>query len=226
MRVVLRRGLGVLWMAVAVASWAQDQPATASQGAMLAGKGNVTVNGQMARSAQALFPGDLVVVPAEGGGNITLDGTSLVVTGDTAARYEGTGLTLERGSISVGTQKGFVIRTGCLTVAPTEPNQWTDFAVMDLEGAMVRVIARKGAVAVTEAGKTDRLEEGRDVTRASCLAEQRERERTRKRGGAATAASTGPLNSAAAIYGSAAAAGGIAIFVLTRPRPPISPDKP
>jgi ferric-dicitrate binding protein FerR (iron transport regulator) len=226
MRVVLRRGLSVLGMAVAAAAWAQDQPATASQGAMLAGKGNVTVNGQIARSSQALFPGDLVVVPAEGGGNITLDGTSLVATGDTAARYEGTGVTLERGSISVGTQKGFVVRTGCLIVAPTEPNQWTDFAVMDLESGFVRVIARKGSVNVTEAGKTDRLEAGRDVTRASCVAEQRERERSRKKGGAATAASTGPLNSTAAIYGGAAAAGGIAIFVLTRPRPPVSPDKP
>lgn len=229
MRVVGRRVLGVLLVVVAACLWAQDQPAApSSQGAMLAGKGNVTVNGQSARSSQALFSGDLVVVPVEGGGNITLDGTSMVVMGDSAARFEGAAVTLERGSIGVGTQKGFAVRTGCLTVAPTEPSQWTDFAVMDLENSFVRVLARKGAVNITEAGKSDRIEEGRDVTRPSCLAEQRERARStnKKKPGAATAASTGPLNSTAAIYGGAAAAGGIAVLILTRPRPPFSPDQP
>jgi hypothetical protein len=225
MRLVVRGVLGVLL--VAASAWAQEPAAAPSQGAMLAAKGNVTVNGQTARSSQALFPGDLVVVPTDGGGNITLDGTSMMVVGDTAARYEGTGATLERGSISVGTQKGFVIRTGCLTVAPTEPNQWTDFAVMDLEGGMVRVIARKGSLNITEAGKTDRIEAGRDVTRPDCLAEQRERARGRKKpGGAATAASTGPLNSTVAIVGGGAGAGAIGIYVLTRPREPVSSERP
>ncbi len=224
--VVVRKVFALSLIALAATLWAQDQAAVPAQGAMLSGRGAVTVNGQPSRSSQALLPGDLVVTPADGGGNVTLDGTNLVVVGGAAARYEGTGITLERGAISVGTQKGFVVRTGCVTVAPAEPNQWTEFAVTDMENATVTVLARKGAVNITEAGKTDRLEAGRDVTRPSCLAEQREKERARRRGGAAAAASSGPLNSNVAIYGGAAAAGALTIFILTRPSAPVSPDTP
>jgi hypothetical protein len=227
MRVVAgRKVCVVLWLLLAPGVWAQDRAMAPNQGAMLAGKGAVMVNGQTASGSQALLPGDLVVTPADGGGNITLDGTSLVVVGGAAARYEGMGITLERGAVSVGTQKGFFVRTGCLSVSPVEPDQWTEFAVTDLENGTVTVLARKGAVNVSEAGKTDRLEAGKEITRPSCLAERREKERARRQGGAATAASTGPLNSPYAIYGGAAVAGTLVGIILTRHPEPVSPEKP
>lgn len=231
MRVVMRR-MFALPLALAASLWAQDPsaapaplPPAPQQGAMLSGKGAVTVNGQASRSSQALLPGDLIVTPADGGANLTLDGTTLVIVGGAAARFEGTGITLERGASSVGTQKGFVVRTGCLTIAPVDPIQWTDFSVTDSENATVTVLVRKGAVNITEADKVDRLEAGREATRPSCLAEQREKEKSR-RTGAATAASTGPLNSNIAVIGGAAGAGVLTIFILTRPPAPYSPSKP
>lgn len=235
--IVVRKVLLLSLIACGLGAWAQDQPAIpaqpatpvppapAAQGALLSGKGAVTVNGQLARSSQAVLPGDLVVTPADGGANVTLDGTSLLFVGGTAARYEGiSGMTLERGAMSVSTQKGFVVRTGCLSVAPVEPDQWTDYAVTDLEGGMVSIVARKGAVNVLEAGKTDRLDAGQQATRPGCAAEQRER--ARRKPGAAPAASTGPLNSNIAVYSGVAAAGGLTIYILTRNPAPVSPDKP
>ena len=232
--IVVRKVLVLLLIACGLGAWAQDQPAMpappatpppAVQGALLSGRGAVTVNGQPSRSSQALLPGDLIVTPADGGANLTLDGTSILLTGAVAARFEGAGITLERGALSAGTQKGFLVRTGCLTIAPVDPNQWTEFAVTDSENATVTVLVRKGAVNITEADKIDRLEAGREATRPSCLAEQREKEK-RRRTGAATAASTGPLNSNIAVIGGAAGAGALTIFILTRPPAPYSPSKP
>ena len=232
---------------------------------MLAVRGNVAVNGRAVTNAQALLPGDLAVTQRDAGANLTQSGTNATVGTETALRYEGEYGVLERGGVSVNTQRGFAVQAGCWTVRPQQWDQWTDFAVSYASAGEVLIQARGGDVRLygrmergretnkagtsgtamaaaerdrdvngaplgsgtltqdSEPGRGELLRAGQETRREACPAEQRSQ---RKRGGAATAASTGPLNSAAALYAGAGIAGGVAVLFLIRNDNPASPNKP
>jgi len=70
------------------------------------------------------------------------------------------------------------------------------------------------------------LRAGQEMRREACPAEAEQKTPRRPAGGAASAATTGPLNSAGALYGGAAAAGVVTVLFLVRHDDPASPHKP
>ena len=263
---------GLLVLAFPAAVLAQD-----TAGAMLTAHGDVAVNGRPVANSQAVLPGDLAVTQKDGGGNLTQGGTNAVLGTDTALRYETTYAVLERGGVSVNTQRGFAVQAGCWTVKPQQWDAWTDFAVSYAEGGQVLIQARGadvrvygrtqkahdndkdkekdkkaadisklvdadrdrdvngaplgnlGGTAVQES-QTDRgelLRAGQEAKREACPAAAEQAHQRPTRGGAASAASSGPLNSQAALYvGTAVGAGVAAWFLIPHHEDPVSPSKP
>ncbi len=93
----------------------------------------------------------------------------------------------------------------------------------DVNGAP---IANNGTL--TQDSQPDRgelLRAGQELRREACPAAAQQ-EHPRPRGGAASAASTGPLNSTGALYGGAAVAGAVTVLFLVKHDEPASPKKP
>ncbi len=192
-----------------------------TQGAMLESKGSVSVNGRPAPNSQAIFPGDLVVTEADGGANVTLNGTNLVVVGAAAARYDVNAAALERGGITVRTSKGFEVHVGFLTVTPKVVDQWTAYSVTTSEAGRVTIQSTENSVNVTEGNKTETVDQGHESNRDRCLAAA-----VRRTPGAATAASSGPLNSTTALAIGSGVVGGVIILVLVKGHDPVTPKVP
>ena len=96
----------------------------------------------------------------------------------------------------------------------------------DVNGAPIG----NGNGTLTQDPKSERgelLRAGQEMRREACPVDA-EQQKTPRRpaGGAASAATTGPLNSTGALYGGAAAAGVITVLFLVRHDDPASPDKP
>ena len=238
---------------------------------MLSARGDVTVNGRPVANTQAMLAGDLAVTQKDGGGNLTLGGTNAVLGNDTALRYESAYAVLERGGVSVNTQRGFAVQAGCWTIKPQQWDAWTDFAVSYAEGGQVLIQARGSDVRVygraqkardkdkknpdvgkiTEADRdrdvngapvgtlnntavqepqTDRgelLRAGQETKREACPAAAEQAHQARPtHGGAASAASSGPLNSQAALYVGIGVGGGVTAYFLLHHDDPVSPVKP
>ena len=256
---------GLLLM-LPVVSAAQD-----TAGAMLSAHGNVTVNGRPVANTQAVLAGDLAVTEKDGGGNLTLGGTNAMLGNDTALRYESAYAVLERGGVSVNTQRGYAVQAGCWTVKPQQWDAWTDFAVSYAEGGQVLIQARGADVRVygrtqrardkdkktADVGKTIEAERDRDVNgapvgtlnntamqepqtdrgellragqemkREACPAAAEQANQARPtHGGAASAASSGPLNSQTALYVGVGVGGGVTAYFLLHHDDPVSPAKP
>ncbi len=189
-------------------------------GAMLEARGAVTVNGRNVTS-QAVFPGDLMVAQAGAGASLTLDGTSVILASDSAARYDANAVVLERGTVSIRTSRGFALHVGCLSIDPAA-GQPAEFAVTDSEEGTVTIHVQLGSVGVGEAGKVATLQAGQEVRRPLCVKESARR----KQGGAVTAASTGILNSTGALIAGSAVVGTVLVLVLVKSDDPISPKNP
>jgi hypothetical protein len=231
----------------------------------------VAVNGRPVGNAQALLPGDLTVTQRDAGANLTQNGTNAMVGADTALRYEGEYAVLERGGVSVNTQRGFAVQAGCWTARPQMWDQWTEYAVSYESAGQVLIQARAGDIRVygrtqrstsssskdknaadlakqaeaerdrdvngaplgngngtlvqdPQADRGEVLHAGQEMRREACPAE--EKQRTRRKGGAASAATTGPLNSTTALYVGAGAVGVVTVLFLVKGDKPASPAKP
>ena len=256
----------LLLCALPLAGVAQD-----TAGAMLTAHGDVAVNGRPVTTTQAMLPGDLAVTQKDGGGNLTLGGTNSMLGSETALRFETTYAVLERGGVSVNTQRGFAVQAGCWTVKPQQWDAWTDFAVSYAEGGQILIQARGADVRVygrtqrphdkdkktadvskmvdadrdrdvngaplgnlggtaEQEPQTDRgdlLRAGQETKREACpAAAEQARQARPTHGGAASAASSGPLNSQNALYIGAGVGGGVAVLFLIRHDDPVSPAKP
>jgi hypothetical protein len=134
----LRAGVCCLLLAVFPGAIIGQTPS----GALLGARGNVVVNGRMVGNSQALLPGDLTVTQRDSGGNLTQNGTNAVLGPETALRYEGEYVVLERGGVSANTLNGFAVQAGCWTVKPQAWNQWTEFAVSYASAGQILIQAR------------------------------------------------------------------------------------
>jgi ferric-dicitrate binding protein FerR (iron transport regulator) len=126
---------------------------------------------------------------------------------------------VERGSISIATQRGLPVQVGCMMITPAA-GQWTEFQVKDNLG-LVDIAVTKGSVTVAEAGKTDQLGAGQRARREDCARQAKERRR-----GAVPGATGGILDSTWVQVAGIGAVGGTLIWVLTREEEPISPKVP
>jgi hypothetical protein len=155
----------VMIIALPVSLLAQDASSgqgQAAQGpsAILHTMGGVWVNGEEARDATAVAPGDLVETKTGFTATLSLDGTQILLQQEGVAKFDGDLLELDHGSVAVGTSKGFKVRVNCITVIPVL-NDWTQYEVSDTSGT-VHVAARKKDVYVREGNRgkaSDKVDE-------------------------------------------------------------------
>ena len=109
--------------------------------AILHTQGEVSVNGKVAADSTAIMPGDLLETNTGAVANLTTEGSTIVIQEQSIVKYNGDSLTLEHGSVAVGTSKSMSVQVDCLTVVPVS-NAWTQYDVTDVNG-QVKVDALK-----------------------------------------------------------------------------------
>jgi hypothetical protein len=202
---------------VPVSFWAAD-----SGPAMLYAKGTAWINGATVPRTSAVFPGDLVQTRSDSMVNINASGSNVVVLADSLVTFEGPAVSLEHGGVTVATSKGMTTHAGEVTVVPAS-NGWTEFEVKQDSNGTVQIVAQKGDVNVNDGSTTSTLSQGQQTTVDSS---QQKKKKRRKGGGAIPAGNGSILDSPIAIYGGAAAAGGLATWVLVQGSDPVSPKTP
>jgi hypothetical protein len=112
--------------------------------AILHTQGGVWVNGNEAADSTAIMAGDLLETKPGAAANLTTDGSTIVIQAQSIVKYNGDSLTLEHGSVAVGTSRSMSVHVDCLRVVPVS-NDWTQYDVTDVNGT-VRVDALKSDV--------------------------------------------------------------------------------
>jgi hypothetical protein len=200
----------------------------AEPGAMVYVSGSTSVNGTLVPHSSAVLPGDVVRTTSASQANLTTAGVSVTIFQNSALRFEGNGLSLEDGSVNIGTAKrGMGTRAGIITVTPASEG-WTEFEMSHRNGA-VQIVAKKGNVNVSSGAETVLLAQGQSETRDdSATTADSDNQKNRKKGGDEPnpAVSTPVIDSPILIgLGAAGIAGGL-IYVLTRDNSPVSPVIP
>jgi len=199
-------------------------------GAILHSQGGVWVNGYEARDSSAVFAGDVIETKSGATANLTLAGTTVLMSPESVGKFQADLLELDHGSVSVGTSTGFKVRVNCILVAPVV-RDWTQYVVTDLNGT-IQVSANKRDVNVDhEAGRGKPTTESEASQHASVLEGQ---QKSFDESGicGAPARPTSPMNGISPKWIAAGAAGaGVLVFVLIHggggsPKSPVSPATP
>src|SRR6266851_4011837 len=200
----------------------------ADSGAMVYVSGSTAVNGTAVPRSSVVFPGDVIQTRSSSEASVTVAGASVTILEDSLVKIESHGLSIQDGSVNVGTSKpDMTVSAGAVTVTPASGG-WTVFEVRHLNGA-VQVIARKGDLSVSDGNETVALPQGQSATRDdSAVPEgsENEKKKRKKREGPAPAASAPVLDSPIVIGAGAGAIGVGLIYVLTRSGAPVSPSIP
>jgi hypothetical protein len=204
---------------LSAALFAADQPA-----AMLYSHGTALLNGNSIARSSALFSGDLVQTNADSVANINATGSSILVLNDSLVQYEGSGLKLEHGGVSISTSKLLPTRVGNVTVSPVS-GVWTEFEVRDVDGR-VQIAARTGDLSVSDDAGTTTLAQGQETTRDDSQ-QTEEQKKKKKRVAAAYVPATGAFfDSPWAIgIGAGLVAGGV-VWAVVQGGTPVSPAVP
>jgi hypothetical protein len=118
--------------------------------AILRSAGGVWVNGNEIAGSTAIFAGDSLETKPGFVANLDAEGSSVLIQPESIVKFEGAFLTLEHGSVSVGTSTGMSVHVNCIRVEPLS-NDRTQYDVADLSGK-VEVAAHKLDVKITQAG--------------------------------------------------------------------------
>jgi hypothetical protein len=184
--------------------------------AMMYSNGSAWLNGSGVPRSSAVFPGDLVQTKAGAMAKISSPGVTVAVLSDSLIKFEGSTVSVDHGSVAVGTSKGTATHLGEITVSPAS-SAWTEFQVSQADGK-VQIMAHKGDVSINDPSGTTTLSQGRQTTRYASSSQ--------RRGGAAPAAGGGVLDSPIVVAAGLAAIGGLAIWVLSQGSEPASPVIP
>src|SRR5690349_7859176 len=146
--------------------WWPASSMAAEGGAMVYVSGTTSVNGAAVARSSVVFPGDVVQTRSSSQANISEAGASVTIFENSSVRFETNGVSIEDGSISVGTKKqDMTTKAGIISVTPAS-GAWTEFEMSHRNGA-VQIIARKGDVNINEGNGAlaVTLVQGRSVTR-------------------------------------------------------------
>jgi hypothetical protein len=136
-----------------------------SGSAMLRSKGGVWVNGKENPDSTAIFSGDLIETNPGSIANLDAQGSSVLIQSESVVEWGDNVITLDHGSVTVGTSTELRVKVNCLTVEPVA-NQWTQYDVTNVDGT-VHVTAHKLDVKITQgvAGRkpSDENESGSNI---------------------------------------------------------------
>jgi hypothetical protein len=138
----------VCWMMVILCPISLTAADTGS--AVLHSEGGVWVNGLEVAGSTVVFPGDALETKPGFVANIDAEGSSVLIQPESVVKFQGTFLSLEHGSVSVGTSTSMSVHVNCLKVEPVSGER-TQYDVADVSGA-VQVAARKNDVNITVGG--------------------------------------------------------------------------
>ncbi|MGO9169246.1 MAG: hypothetical protein ACLP56_20450 [Candidatus Sulfotelmatobacter sp.] len=135
---------------VMVILWPLTLLAADTGSAILHSEGGVWVNGAAAVNSTAVFPGDLLETKPGFVANLDAEGSSVLIQPESVVKFQGNYLSLEHGSVSVGTSTLMSVQVNCIKVEPVS-NERTLYDVTDLSGK-VEVAARKNDVNIRQEG--------------------------------------------------------------------------
>lgn len=196
--------------------------------AMLHSDGGASLNGKVARSSSAIFPGDFVQTRKESSAKIDLDGSTVTMQPDTLVQFEGNELVLDHGSLQVNTARGASVRINCMTVVPLT-QEWTRYDVIDADGKIL-VAAYENNVQVHYQGKV--IRRSKDAASSDVTVHRGEQViRSEQCGPEFKPAQPPPAHTPVmdqlwVKLTGIAAVGVITCFALCRDPGPVSPDKP
>jgi len=121
-----------------------------SGSAILHSEGGVWVNGTEISGSTAVFPGDLLETKPGFVANLDAEGSSVLIQPESIVKFQGNYLSLEHGSVSVGTSTLMSVHVNCIKVEPVT-NDRTQYDVADLSGK-VEVAAHKNDVKIVQGG--------------------------------------------------------------------------
>ncbi len=119
-----------------------------SGAAMLRSKGGVWVNGKENPDSTAIFSGDSIETKPGSVANVDVQGSSVLIQSESVVEWGDNEITLDHGSVSVGTSTELRVKINCLTVVPIA-NEWTQYDVTDVDGT-VHVAANKLDVKIAQ----------------------------------------------------------------------------
>jgi hypothetical protein len=201
-----------------------------STAAILHLQGGVWVNGSEARDATAILPGDLLETKAGSVANLDVDGSSVLIQPESVVKFNGDSLTLEHGSVSVGTSRAMSVHVDCIRIVPVS-NDRTQYEVTDVNGT-VQVTARKLDVNILYGTSTRKVSPTSAASQSATVHEGQQvtRQEVDACGTAPkTAAATGnPVNTKWIEIGAGAGGAVILCALLCRGKtnPNLSPSKP
>jgi hypothetical protein len=138
--------LGWVMLAVFPPSLLAADPASA----IVHSKGGVWVNGNEVADSTTVFPGDALETRSGFVANLDMEGSSVLVGAESVVKFERNFLTLEHGSVNVGTSTSFSVHVNCIKVEPVLGDR-TQYDVTDVNGS-VQVAAHKNDVRITQGG--------------------------------------------------------------------------
>ena len=189
--------------------------------AVLTGSGAVYLNGGQLSNSNAVVAGDVIQTKDNGTATVNGPGGSILIEPNSIVRFQGQGIALDRGQVSVATGKGLSVNARDFRITPMS-NDWTQFYVTRTGGS-INIVARKNDITVScGAYGSDRVKEGQQISR-----EDADNCGLMAKGSGAPTAARGPfLTSNAAKWSALAVGGGLTIWSLAHGDDPISPTLP
>ena len=136
------------WMMVILCPFSLLAADTGS--AVLHSEGGVWVNGFEIAGSTVVFPGDLVETKPGFVANVDAEGSSVLIQPESVVKFQGTFLSLEHGSVSVGTSTSMSVHVSCIKVEPVSSER-TQYDVANVSGT-VQIAAHKNDVNITVDG--------------------------------------------------------------------------
>jgi hypothetical protein len=220
----LRNFIG--WMMVVLSPLSLAAADTGS--AILHSEGGVWVNGLEVAGSTAVFPGDLLETKPGFVANLDAEGSSVLIQPESIVKFEGTFLSLEHGSVAVGTSTSMSVHVNCIKVEPVSAER-TQYDVANLSGT-VQVAARKNDVNIAHAGvvKKPGLDNSNSQSATVHEGQQATRDESAVCGAAARPTNPAPGLNTKWIGIGGGAGGGVLLLclLLCKSSSPISPSQP
>lgn len=118
--------------------------------AVVHSQGGVWLNGSEVSGTIAVMSGDLLETKPGFAANLDAEGSSILIQPESIIKFQGTFLSLEHGSVAVGTSTEMGVQIKCLKVEPVSLER-TQYEVTDLSGT-VQVAARRNDVNISVSG--------------------------------------------------------------------------
>jgi len=185
--------------------------------AIVHSKGGVWINGAETVDSTSVFPGDLLETKPGFVANLDAEGSSVLIQPESIVKFQSNFLSLEHGSVAVGTSLSMSVHVNCITVEPVSSER-TQYDVVDVTGT-VQVAAHKSDVNITQGGILRKASKANGASQSATLHEGEKTTRDESAACGSVAARPGGVGSALntkwlEIGGSTAAGGGLLLCLL------------